>query len=257
MDDKFIFAGIGVRWCVMLAAALVVVFEALEQFPKWKSKKWSGKFFLIYKLITVVFLGYYSVIDWVISREEKNIDATHFPIKYKNEGKIYPRIGLGSKNASFINKEEVGLYENGHTLAKVWVEDEKLKLDVNIIESNGSEYIASIKGRTCHMYKSNYQYNNDDYGFEITTISGRVIFQADFQDSLVVISGLFYSKKGDAVLIYPYQNSGCILTIKNDSIGDSIDYNHTKLIPFNPEEFVIEPLFKYPREENLGVRIKR
>ncbi|MBC7391041.1 MAG: hypothetical protein H7329_17680 [Opitutaceae bacterium] len=127
---------------------------------------------------------------------------------------------------------------------RVMRHNKQYQVSIRIRDSKGDE-IANVLGRTWQITNTDaIEYNNDDSGFEIRT-SGRVIFQLDIRNSVVHCNGMFCTGNGSCNFIMPASPISWP-PIKREGPQR-----------FNlPNEFVIKPLFMYPRSKFLGVRYK-
>jgi hypothetical protein len=123
--------------------------------------------------------------------------------------------------------------------------DNKLYVSVIIRDKDG-EPIAVIDKKTWTLYKKDYEYNNDDKGFELVTKGDRkVYFQINLKDSVVGLNGFLLNDKGCGGYFFGSNtnNDGMMVKI-NGSVVETI------------KKSTIPTLFKYPREIYYAQRNK-
>jgi hypothetical protein len=120
------------------------------------------------------------------------------------------------------------------------------KLVINAVcRDLSGKVIAKIIQNEWTLYSNDYEYNNDDNAFELV-IKGeqQAIFQIDLQKDVVHVAGLFVDESADGFFI-------CENPKGDDALIITMDKNSPK------GQFVpIKPIFKYPRERYLGIRVK-
>ncbi len=116
---------------------------------------------------------------------------------------------------------------SGYAPIRLYTKDDKLFADVTIL-GNANKPNIEIKQNQFTVRPGSWDSNSNDKAFEVVDENQRPIFQMVYQDnSLVRINGIFPIHKR---LIYYANPLGLI----------------AKESPLPPEEFKLEPIFKYP-----------
>jgi hypothetical protein len=142
-------------------------------------------------------------------------------------------------------------------LFRVYVRNAKLFVDAVIRDINGKA-IAVIDGNEWTMYNEEYEYNNDETGFEIVTKGDRkVFFQIYLEGGIAHVLGMILNESGIGVKFlqdssalkrnYPIRDEETLLFrlisgTANDSLRKEL---------YKPLDGAI---FKYPRAKYFGVR---
>jgi len=118
----------------------------------------------------------------------------------------------------------------------------QIKIDVVLRDSNGDEY-ARIDGDSWEISNiNNIEYNNDSSAFEIRS-GKRVLFQIEIIKDTVFCYGMLCSENGSC--IYGYQDSHVATPVS------PIKPSQRFVLP---PDLILQPIFRYPRFEYLGVR---
>lgn len=231
---------------IFLAVLIIVdVVWIIIDFQK-ERKSMFLKTMMVFKVLVGIGLGTYGIKEYQETEKEKKISATFGVFgKQKDATRKDPLISLGS-NAS-QDMAGGGVLKLGHGPVKplsIYTANDQLLLDIKINDSRG-DGIAILSGRTWKIVDTDgIDYNNDDYGFEIITNEGRVIFQIEVRTDTVICNGMFCLERG---FCFFYTNKTSYMA---GAIGPDKRFDL-------PDDFQIPPIFKYPRNEYLGVRLRR
>jgi hypothetical protein len=123
----------------------------------------------------------------------------------------------------------------------------RMIVNITIRDIDGSP-VAIVDGDYWKVYKAGYDYNNDDYGFEVLTPDKRVIFQLDLKDDIVEFAGLLLTDKGDG------------LYWAGDKVWHGawmwqLESGEFHGVPFEIPKDTIAPIFMHPRELYVHERI--
>jgi hypothetical protein len=113
-----------------------------------------------------------------------------------------------------------------------------------------------MDGNEWTMYSDDYEYNNDDTGFEIVTKGDRkAYFQIYLKDGIAHVLGVVTDKYGVGIKFVqsvkdPEPHHDEFESLLFVGILPSADPNKLK----KAYEAVATPIFKYPRQKYIGVR---
>jgi hypothetical protein len=159
-------------------------------------------------------------------------------------------IMMGQRDNGQVLQLSGGFIEFGPEGAVIKLDIENKKLLVNIIIRNfQGEAIAVIEDSTWTVFDDNYEYNDDDTGFELVTKGERdVFFQVFYRNDMIYLSGFLLNGKGIGTIIYNRDNNvNSTIMYLSSTIGEKGS------MP-KPSEIHIANLFKYPRGKYYGVR---
>lgn len=230
---------------VTLILGLIVTINAIWTTIKWKKSSLIKKIFALLSVVVVLITAYYAWTDFKENEKVKKIESKVGELKALNNYKDL-RITFAFGTNVFYESLKGDLQFPGNTkkgkYLKAWINDDKLFLSV-VIRNQIDEIIATIEGQTWKVYNIEYDYNNDDKGFEIVTPDKKVVFQIFLKDHIVHIRGLILSDQKFGYYVYnDPTDKGAMLEIVDLT-------KKTFMIP----DFVPK-IFMYPRETNYGVR---
>jgi hypothetical protein len=246
MDGLTIFLGI---------IAAVLVFFGKNQ---WKEANWAGKTGIIVALLIVL-----SGARWSYLKHQKELLIEKITARFGDFrdlfGATIPKLCAGECSGTGWPVGPNGLFfvEGSGPLFRIYVKDGKLFVDLVVWGMNGKA-IAVIDRNTWTMYSDDYEYNNDDTGFEIVTKGDRkAYFQVYLKGGIAHILGVVTNKDGVGVKFY--QSRG---TKVHEKADEWEELNYIAILPSNDKEktrkayeAVATPIFKYPREKYVGVRV--
>ncbi len=222
---------------------------------KWKESNWATKAGLVVAVLaglTLAYLAYEKVVkDDLIERVNADIgiieDLTEVTI---------PLIAIGDGNIGMpISYFEQQLFYKwqDNKLLKVYVKNSKLYVSV-VIHDHNQKPIAVINHNEWTVFDKNYEYNNDESGFELVTKGERkVYFQIYLKDGIAHILGIVTNSDGN----------GFKFDLKNTEATDKDHAKDELLLLVMGKESSIESyrpidkaIFKYPRKTHLGERLK-
>ncbi|MBO9203242.1 MULTISPECIES: hypothetical protein [Niastella] len=161
-----------------------------------------------------------------------------------------PEFRIGHSGLTFQMYKGIGIstsLEDENPYFKVYVKEEKLHVWF-ILYDNRKNLVGAINDNVWEMFNDNYEYNNDERGFEIVKKGEReVFFQIEYADGIAWLAGLILNKEGWGMFLAPptIMEPAQMIGLNPDSWKQGKEPS----ISFN-----ISPLFKYPREKYLGER---
>ena len=193
----------------------------------WKDLGNTGKTILILFLIISTSYSWYEHKQNVKKdRYSRDFGEFNFPVESK---KITMCLGgmCGASNDRVRNKI-------GSDKMEAWAEDGKLNLQLTIRDVMG-DIVFYVNG-TDWKNLSGTEFNHDKNGLEVKDAKGNIIFQLEFNsaDNKINVFGfLFYSQDN---VVWAERGK----TIMNPSFDNVLN---------------LDPMFRYPRESYLGVRV--
>jgi hypothetical protein len=191
------------------------------------------------RIVVIIGLAYLSYLAFAENKRDKEIKSNIGHIEARANFS-YPTLHIGGDFRH--NLIDLQFEHELTTSIKAHIENGRLIVDANIRDSHGNG-LAYLSDGIWYMGKSDIQYNNDNTGYEMITLDGRVIFQLDLKNDTVFCKGLICGEKGTC--IYAYDTG--FYTIKKD-LTNSAQFDI-------PEGIQIPHLFLYPRELHLGERV--
>lgn len=227
-----------------LSAFLVSVYS-LKNIKSWRNLNKEKKFFLIFlPLICCSSTLFSSVISQLEKKLEEEIKSEYGVLKAKTDLSNQFKLMIGDSGGLIILPSDGNLHitpspevfklinRNGQLFINTDIRDEKGKL------------IASIRENKWEIFDNiNYEYNNDDFTYEIVKKGERnVFFQIEFKNKVIHFQGYWLNKSGKGLFFYANKsNKGGFISSFSEEMG----------ILKNP---IILPYFKYPRSKFLGIR---
>jgi hypothetical protein len=229
---------------------------------KWKKASNWKKIFIILSILTSILIAYNGITGYKKQKLKESIEAKYGEFINKNKSYI-PKIRFGNPE-SFITvnypENTNGIFLSAQReLIEVYVKDGKLYVNA-VIRDYKKEIIAVISDNTWKIFDENYEYNNDENSFELVTKGDRNVFMhIEFKSGYVYVEGFlisenfgvyFYPQRG--FWIWPDQIMMHIVDSDNDNkeLDKNIYFEDLK-------SNLINPIFKYPREKYLGVRVDK
>ena len=222
------------------------VFELKEKIQNKKpffKKIWVDYLFYGVKIIFIISLGVIAYNKYIEDKEDKRIQTPEGKFVDLKMTIANPVIVLGGNIIEpSILGQSIGFYSMSDVFSITNVNDE-LSFEIFIKNSKGDN-IAQIIGREWKIYDLNsaLDWNYDDTTLEIT-YGLNVIFQLQVGRDTAKINGMLCGTQGDC---YYLTNGGLFNKAKLE--GDA-----KFLFPYG---YYVDPLFKYPRKYNLGIRNK-
>jgi len=225
---------------------------------KWKETNWAGKTIMIVLLFAAFSGAYYNhkqankneLIEKVTAKigEFKDLVGATIPKLCSGKGQ-----GIGIP----INQNGMFIRPGAKPLFRIYVIDGKLFVDA-VVRDKDKNVIAVIDGNVWTMFRDDYEYNNDETGFEIVTRGDRqVYFQVYLENGIAHILGIITDKDGygvkfrDAPLPARFQGTKKrIEYVEYVAVGPTEDKEKFKEA-YEPLDGAI---FKYPRGKYLGQR---
>lgn len=188
-------------------------------------------------------INYYTINNFnnrkAASKERSVLDTRGYFKLIKDMTAPQPYIRLGGM-ISHNNKQSFSLQNDPLAPVDARRVAGLMKIEAIIRDSKGDEF-ARITGDTWEISNTqNIEYNNDASGFEIRT-GKRVIFQMNIVKDTVSVNGMICSEYGACM----FCNQGTTF------MGPKYQETQRFILPSN---FIVQPLFKYPRFQYLGVR---
>lgn len=228
---------------LVLICALYAIVNGL----KWKKINRVKKLFVFISFLTAFVISINQFKEWQKENLIDRVSATFGDIK-DLKGATIPIIKLGpygTKAASIIlnNGGVLGFKDPYDNLMKVYIKENRLNVNVVLRDLKG-KVIAVIDKNEWTIFGNEYEYNNDDTGFELVTNGDRkVMFQIDLKEGIAHISGLIINEKEKGFYIHedPKSNMSVMIAVE-------VGYD------FQISKENIKPLFKYPRGKYIGLR---
>lgn len=220
---------------VLILAIYGIIIET-----KWKKISVGKRVLGIISILVAIVIGWNSYEDLQKENVLEKINSKIGDIWHDGDV-YYPELQFGYGRATFISQHgEVKWQMGNETLFRLYVKNNKL-IFYGIIRDKDGEVIAGVYDNEWEIFKTGYEYNSDDHGFEVVVAGERtVFFQIDLKDSIAHISGFIFNNDGNGIYVCAAPNGGSFLTtLKKDEY-------------FEPT--YIKPIFKYPREKYLGLR---
>ena len=223
-------------------SAAIIVLIAKEDWKSANGRKRAG----IIAAIVLIALAYLK--DYYNNEKEenlKNINATVFSIKSEQKVKVaFPIIDIGRSTGGFALADGVFALDSTGHLMSIFIVNGKLQVFAKIRNRKG-EVIANVESNECTLFSDDYEYNNDDNGFELVTKGERdVYFHIDLKDGVAHIEGFLIGDGPIGMYISQYSKRKTAGLVEPFRIKDSVKL---KLDP-------IKPLFKYPRSTHFRER---
>lgn len=235
---------------ILTLGAVYEVFDIYFEFKERKRKK-EGKFknefidklFYWGRYALVIALLWTAIKVFLANDREKRITAIHGTFKdlkmYANKPTLI--IGGSERGIKFQNNEHDISFGEPIDPIKLTKTKGEIYLNAFIRDSKGDP-IAMLFERGWEIINTEgIEYNNDETAFEIIS-GGRVIFQIQLSRDTVYCYGMICSEGGRCLFSDP--KNGVVPLPKLQGTQRFI----------LPTDFILPPLFKYPRFQYLGVR---
>jgi hypothetical protein len=228
---------------LVAAATLLGIFLKM----KWGNLSgWERVGVIVASLValTIAYNGYKKNKDEdLIKRVEAKVGEIEDP-----HGAKLPSIEIGQNSGTIISLTNSNVFfaTNEGPLFKVMVEANKLFVYV-VIRQAKDDVLAVIEKNVWTVFDNDFEYNNDDEGFELVTKGDRkVFFQIFLNKGYASLSGILMDKKGVGIALYPSidQEGGMYSNLTVPGCVEAV-YKSTPR------------LFKYPRSKFLGIRDKK
>ncbi len=236
---------------VTVALSILALVASLFVKGNWKGKSWLEKSIMILGILVVISTAFYNcnrvkkerLIEKINSKVGKfdDLENVTIPLISVGDGPV----SLGITSFTIFNKNP-----NIKPLFRVYIKDSKLYVDI-VVWGRDKKPVAVIDGNEWTMYSDDYEYNNDDNGFEIVTKGDRqVYFQLILKDGIAHILGIVTNSEGDGVKFLYQDNKptdiwGTMMMIRAD---DDSARQDAAYLPID------KAIFKYPRSKYLGQR---
>ncbi|TWI93939.1 hypothetical protein JN11_04904 [Mucilaginibacter frigoritolerans] len=224
-----------------LILAIYIAFST----KKWKHATPVQKFFTVLASLLAIVIAINAIQK---ERKADFIDKVYATIGDLNDldGAEIPKIRLGNSLSFFTTNTYESLtlpISNGSF--QIYLKNKRIVVNAILRDIDG-KIIGAVLNNEWRMFDTeNFDYNNDDTGFEvISKFDRKVYYQADYKNGAVNLFGLFVNENGFGG--YVFGDEG-----KN---GETIFMKGVKFkninIPYVPH------LFLYPRDVHPGERIK-
>ncbi len=228
---------------------------------KWKTSDLATRCLMIIGVITPIVIGINTCRQNLKDKRIAEVESRFGRID-DLDGATIPKLTIGpDDNAAFewfaMSEMSIGTPGNVFKLFRLYVQDGKLFVDIVIRDKNGDP-IAVINKNEWYNYKPNdYEYNNDDTGFELVTKGDRkVYFHVYLKNGIAHILGFVINENGEGVKFYQPANEteGFKKKLPTDY---SVHFSVVAVGPGAKESLykgVDGRIFKYPREQYVGQR---
>jgi hypothetical protein len=230
----------------ILLVAFLGIYASLTA-KKWSKINTTKRLIVVLSIICICVVAYNAVQKIMQDRLIENIYKTIGEIKY-NKNVRFPALSIGGAEGGLFNPNGPLEFktQDGKTFFCVYTIENKLFVNAIIRDLSG-KIIAVIYNNEWKIYdKNNFEYNNDETGFEVVSNGERVVyFQVELKAGKANVSGLFLDEtaRGWCLFWDRRQRWGAISSVINGRMVE------------NCMEFNL-PIFKYPRERYLGIRVK-
>jgi len=232
-----------------VVTAILAVYGTIVA-TKWKEISKIKKSFSVLTIIGALLLGYNTISEHLKKKLLERIAAEFVVIENDKQGSGTKFSVLGS-GTTIITKNGVFVYEGSESLFKVDVVNGEMLLtaviwDPSVKPDEAPRPLLAIFKNECTRYSKDFEFNNDDNGYEIVTKGDRhPYFQVDLKGGITYLSGVLHTKTGLTLTFCPAKIGGITIDI---------------ILPTNPRPIQlceIDALFLYPREAHLGERAKK
>ena len=214
---------------------------------RWKESSMLEKIILIMGIVStlVVALNNYNR-----STKESRIERINekFGDLSDDYDAFVPTFQIRNSGTRFLVTKGVFIYDKSGPLIKGYIKNNRLCIYVIIRDQEGDP-IAVIEDNTWYLYNDDFEYNNDDKGYELVTKGDRrVYFQIELNDGIAYFAGLLYTSQHEGIyFMHSGESNGASITyIRPDS---RLNLNAI----LNP---LVKPIFKYPREKYFERRVE-
>lgn len=241
-------------WTVSLTILSLIIAFFVK--GAWKGVNWAGKIGLILAVLIPL-----SAARWNYKQVQKEDLIAKINAKFGDikdlEGAIIPRLCIGASSVA-IPIDLYGRFIRTGTgpLFRLYVKNSKLFIDI-IIRNEALKPIAVIDGNEWTVYSDDYEYNNDDTGFEIVTKGDRkVYFQVYLKDGVAHVSGIVTNSEGYGLKFQFLNTFNTEVKHGQAWVGEMVIIKPTsdtakQKSAYSPLDCTI---FKYPRGKYLGIR---
>ncbi|MDB5206999.1 MAG: hypothetical protein JWR72_2074 [Flavisolibacter sp.] len=228
--------------CVCVAAILAGLTAS-----KWKEINTLVKVTLIFVIITAIMVAINAYKqhkrDELIAKIEAKIGEIKDP-----HGAYVPKLRIGNSYTYFQFSDIGGFKVDNEPLLKLYVKDGKLFVYA-IIRESANKVIGVINENVWTVFDGDYEYNNDDTGFEMVTQGVRkVYFQVYLKDGYASISGILINKYGNGLALAQASKE---LSPRDKSQSYIIPIPDVDISPVFENT---KRLFQYPRGKFIGQR---
>lgn len=227
------------------------LYQAFDIYFDWKERKSEKKprfknkaidnIFHWGKYLLALFLLIIAISEYSSQKSQKAILATNGKFKSLKMSIDTPVLSFG--NHDFFGNEKNFDFGGPVEPMKLEKVNNEIYLNGHIRDSKG-DVIANLFERGWEVTNTNgIDYNNDKTAFEIVT-GGRVVFQIRLTRDTVYYNGMLCDEGGWCIFLDPI--SGFTTLPKLQGTQRFI----------LPNDFLLKPIFKYPRFRYCGVREK-
>lgn len=231
---------------IFIALSAIVTVNTVLTAKKWKAISKFQKFIIVLGILTIIIGSYVAIKENIDSGQIKNVESKVGKIETDTKclDSLYVSFNVG--NDSFLTSSngqfQIPSDPSLGSFFTSWIKNNELFLNI-VIRNEKGEIIATIEGQTWKIYKDDYDYNNDEKGFEIVTPDKKVVFQIFLKDTIAYIRGLIMTEKKIGFYIHEVPSGGSLWQPVNPS---KWDYE----IPSD----LVNRIFLYPREFHYGER---
>jgi hypothetical protein len=243
-----------------IVITLIIVNLSLILSKKWKKLNKWGRLLRVVSIAGSIIISYNQFNSLMKAKLIEKVQAKFGNIKDLN-GATIPRLCGGKCVGGGWPLSGAALFTIANTgpLFRVYIKNARLFVDI-IIRDKSLNPIAVIDENEWTVFSNDYEYNNNETGFEIVTKGDRkVYFQIYLERGIAHILGIVTNKDGIGVKFMQQEPNGEIHLLDKDHDYES--FLVTMILPTTDEnkakkayEAVGDPIFKYPRERYLGVR---
>jgi hypothetical protein len=225
---------------------LIVAIYSIITANKWKDLNIFKRSFIIISILAAIIFAYNAYFSWNNEWTKEKIGTKYGEVQ--NQGKATtPILQIGDNGTTFLDFSDRlfnSVFKEFAPKLKIYVKNNKLYL-TTIIRDPSGKVIAAIIDNEWEKNEnvSDYDYNNDDNGFEVITVGDRnVCFQVDLKNGVAHIAGFFINEDGKGV---------CLANLPDT------EFSIIAIMDLNKKHFPqskIPAIFKYPRDRYLGMR---
>jgi hypothetical protein len=237
-----------------LTALLAILAATLGTLAKrkWRDLSWVGRLAMI---LAIVASGLGAIYKYKQVKKTELIEKinSRFGDFEDLDGATIPEFCMGTTDNSWpLGPSGVWMTTQTGPLFRLYVKGGKLFIDI-VIWGKDKKPIAAIDGNEWYVYNDDYEYNNDETGFEMVTKGDRrVYFQVYLKGGKAHMLGIITNKKGLGVKFTNAKGQEkdffgkmvMIAPTNSDSIADQL-YSG-----------VDGRIFRYPRSRYLGKRLE-
>ncbi len=142
---------------------------------KWKGTNWAERSILIITVLAAGAGAYVSYMKWQKDELIEKVESRFGQIDDLN-GATFPKIAFGADNNAAVDWDV--LVKGWNDLLgfpapfRLYVKEGKLFIDIVVRDKNGKA-IAVINGNEWEVYDSEFEYNDDETGFEMVVKGDR------------------------------------------------------------------------------------